>query len=127
MPGTLPGMRKYMFYTFNQNNSGGSFKGPHYIIIEANSAQEANSLAQNHTVYFDGCREGIDCSCCGDRWHKVDGSGNKLPSIYGTEVPETKEQFIKNSFDFIADWWHEVTESGTSTCIYDKLKEMLST
>lgn len=39
-----------MFYTFNQNNSGGSFdfdkaRGiTHYVIIEANSVEHANKL-----------------------------------------------------------------------------------
>jgi len=40
-------------------------------------------------------------------------------------VPKTETDNV--CYFSFNDWWHEVTESGTSTCIYDKLKEMLST
>ena len=40
------------FYTFNQNNSGGFFVGPEYVIIEADSADDANMIALDHDVYF---------------------------------------------------------------------------
>jgi hypothetical protein len=33
------------FYTFHQNNSGGYFVGPHYIIIEADSPEDAEAQA----------------------------------------------------------------------------------
>lgn len=63
------------FYLFSQNNSGGSFdvdeKVCHTVVIEAESADEANSLAKDIGVYFDGCYQGIDCDCCGDRWYEV--------------------------------------------------------
>jgi hypothetical protein len=45
-----------MFYQFTQNNSGGSFlvneKVGHYVIIEADSADQANELAQKKPVYI---------------------------------------------------------------------------
>lgn len=60
------------WYKFDQNNSGGSFRMnedvAHYVFIQAYSAKEANHLAENIGIYFDGCREGRDCDCCGDRW-----------------------------------------------------------
>ena len=69
-----------MFYTFDQNNSGGQFIGPNYIIIEADSAEEANTIAQESAgVYFNGCEDNIDCECCGDRWYPVSGKGKKKP------------------------------------------------
>ena len=69
-----------MFYTFDQNNSGGQFIGPNYIIIEADSAEEANTIAQESAgVYFNGCEDGIDCECCGDRWYPVFGDGEEKP------------------------------------------------
>ena len=73
------------FYTFRQNNSGGSFVGVQFLIVEANSSIEANELAQTYCdVYFDGVNEGIDCDCCGDRWYPVDESdGSDIPLIYG--------------------------------------------
>lgn len=75
-----------MFYTFSQNNSGGSFVGPLYVVIEANSAEEANRLAEEKAgVYFNGCSDGRDCSCCGDRWSPrwSDDCGTEQPESYG--------------------------------------------
>ncbi len=70
-------MRK--FYHFRQNNSGGNWVLNESlgveVYIEADSADEANSRALQVNIYFDGCRDGEDCSCCGDRWHRVDEGG----------------------------------------------------
>ena len=67
-----------MFYRFRQNNSGGSFIEDDNVSIrvhiEANSAEEANQLAQTHGIYFDGVRDEIDCECCGDRWYEANES-----------------------------------------------------
>ena len=64
------------FYNFLQNNSGGSFivddKVCHRLFIEAKNPKEANLIAETLGVYFDGCRDGIDCDCCGDRWYEAD-------------------------------------------------------
>lgn len=61
-----------MFYMFNQNNSGGWFTVNdtlcHRVIIEADSKSEAVSIAEDLGCYWDGVDQGIDCSCCGDRW-----------------------------------------------------------
>lgn len=61
------------FYEFNQNNSGGSFDTDenlcHTVIIEANSEDEAVKKAEDLGCYWDGCANGIDCPCCGDRWY----------------------------------------------------------
>lgn len=83
-----------MFFTYNQNNSGGHFtfepdKGiSHFVIIEANSADEADRLAEEKGLYFNGCREGRDCSCCGDRWSQQysDDGGTDEPTIYDSPV-----------------------------------------
>jgi hypothetical protein len=81
------------FYTFNQNNSGGSFD--HYsekgisstVIIEATSAGAANTKAEEIGIYFDGCEIGVDCECCGDRWSEADESdGYDFPSRYGKPI-----------------------------------------
>lgn len=76
-----------MFYTFNQNNSGGDFDFDkvagitHYVIIEADSADEANAKALEIGLYFDGAH---DCPCCGNRWSEVWGGYgvSEVPSIY---------------------------------------------
>jgi hypothetical protein len=83
------------FYTFSQNNSGGFFNNDHasavaeYVIIEAKSAIAANAKAKDIGIYFDGCKFGIDCSCCGDRWYSVDEyDAKEAPTVYGTPVTE---------------------------------------
>ena len=81
-----------MFYTYSQNNSGGSFIGPHHVIVEADSARQANSIAQDHDVYFDGVEFGVDCECCGDRWIRIekDSEGKQSPMIWGnTDIQQT--------------------------------------
>lgn len=66
--------KKLKFYEFNQNNSGGNFvidkdAGIFEIVyIEASSSQEADFIAKNIGIYFDGVSKNIDCYCCGDRW-----------------------------------------------------------
>jgi len=63
------------FYKFRQNNSGGSFyvndEVTIEVFIEAENADMANTKAQTHGIYFNGCSTGSDCDCCGDRWYKV--------------------------------------------------------
>lgn len=90
-----------MFYTFNQNNSGGSFELDtargisHYVIVEADDTLEAEYLAERIGLYFDGIDKGQDCECCGDRWHRPWDDGTEVPSIYEKDVssgviPKTK-------------------------------------
>lgn len=80
-----------MFYHFSQNNSGGSFhideRVAHHVIIEANSAEEANRRAESVGIYFNGCIDGRDCDCCGDRWSSQwsDDAGDLEPLIYGDD------------------------------------------
>lgn len=75
-----------MFYTYHQNNSGGSFDVNNdvalFVIIEASSAKQANALAQAVGLYFGG---NGDCRCCGDRWYEAwgDEEGDEAPTIYG--------------------------------------------
>ena len=63
------------FYEYDQNNSGGRFRGPAYkVYIEAPSAKVADSIAESQGLYFDGCERGEDCDCCGDRWDRASES-----------------------------------------------------
>lgn len=77
-----------MFYHYSQNNSGGSFdfnkqKGiTNHVVIEADNANEADSIAENIGLYFNGCDEGMDCACCGDRWYNAYGEGDDVPKVY---------------------------------------------
>lgn len=63
------------FYSFRQNNSGGSFHGPAVnVLIEASSLEEACSRTEPHFTLcggsglyaeYDNCG---CCPCCGHRW-----------------------------------------------------------
>jgi hypothetical protein len=86
------------FYTFHQNNSGGSFYGPVYVIIEARNVEEANSLAESKAnVYFDSSQ---DCSCCGSRWDSLGsyGKGEEVPYIYDTPLEKYKEIWASSDY-----------------------------
>lgn len=83
---------KSKFFEFCQNNSGGSFGVDkkagigHYVIIEAMDADHANTIAERIGIYFDGCQNGMDCDCCGDRWYPAYGEGDDVISHYGTPL-----------------------------------------
>ena len=65
-------MEHHRYYLFGQNNPGGKYFGPKYVIIEAGDKDEANYIAVEWTaIYFDGVSSGLDCECCGDRWEKI--------------------------------------------------------
>ncbi len=99
-------MENTKFYSFDQNNSGGSFQISEkegiseYVIVEALNAENANNKAEEIGIYFNGCDDGIDCDCCGDRWYRVyEDDGEKVPSVYGKPVENaTKSMFINNVF-----------------------------
>ncbi|MGW0929577.1 DUF7296 family protein [Streptomyces sp. NPDC002644] len=83
------------FYTYNQNNSGGGFTVDyadgigHFVIIEADSADDANEMAREIGLYFDGVSNDIDCECCGDRWYEARNTGDGVPTLYGEPVEES--------------------------------------
>lgn len=66
--------KDFAWYEYDQNNSGGSFDDNEdvcvSVYIEASSLEEANAFADSLGIYFNGCDTGMDCSCCGDRWHE---------------------------------------------------------
>jgi hypothetical protein len=103
---------KTKYYTFRQNNSGGSFDIEHdrgisiAVIIEAETADQANNRAESIGLYFDGCDKGMDCECCGDRWYRADEyDGKNEPEIYGTKLIEIPEYKIRNP-DNTKRGWH---------------------
>ena len=68
-----------MFYVYRQNNSGGSFRPPAVdVIVEADSAAEADTIAEGVGIYFDGAG---DCPCCGNRWDEAEEDWNKYDSL----------------------------------------------
>ena len=87
-----------MFFHFRQNNSGGNFeingRVSKHVIIEADSAAEANEIANKIGIYFDGVASDIDCPCCGDRWCPVvDSDSSTLPEIFCF----SQEEFVHNN------------------------------
>lgn len=82
-----------MFYTFNQNNSGGSFDFDEklgitqYVVIEASNHEAAN-LYMESIIDGDWCGgHGGYCPCCGERWSQVwSTDGDETPSIYGESI-----------------------------------------
>ena len=77
------------FFTFSQNNSGGSFDHDDQdgiglaVIIEAQNSDHACDRAERIGLYFNGCADGRDCPCCGDRWHVPYSDGTSEPEIFG--------------------------------------------
>ena len=75
------------YFRYRQNNSGGVFTRPAiHVFVEADTAAEADALAQGHGIYFDGCETGDDCECCGDRWSRAWEEGQDEPRVYGEPV-----------------------------------------
>ena len=73
-----------MWFKFRQNNSFGHFVGTPLVFINAPNAAQANDIAQQNGIYFNGVADGIDCDCCGDRWFRVcDDDAQAKPSSYG--------------------------------------------
>jgi len=100
-----------MFYTYNQNNSGGKFRFvenriSHFVIIEAADGAEADERAQEIGIYFNGCADGRDCKCCGDRWYPSYDEGTEKPSVYGRPITESPlkimtKRMVKNPKGFV--------------------------
>lgn len=89
------------FYEFRQNNSGGVFHRnkdvDETVIIEAINAGQANSKAQNIGIYFNGCKDDMDCYCCGDRWydiHSDDEGEDTLEILLNNEYRDKNRTWI---------------------------------
>ena len=84
------------YFTFDQNNTGGRYAPdmPHYVIVKADNADEANIIAQRHGVYFDDNYD-TDCPCCGTRWYRVtDADATLVPMIYGSLATRTNKDYL---------------------------------
>ena len=55
------------YFKLRQNNSFGHFVGTPLVFVQADNAADANAIAQQNGIYFNGVADGIDCDCCGDR------------------------------------------------------------
>jgi hypothetical protein len=69
------------WFLYHQNNPSGVFHGPAYhVYVQAISERVANAMAEDAGLYFNGCADGKDCSCCGDRWSTPYRSYNEEPA-----------------------------------------------
>lgn len=109
-----------MFYVYSQNNSGGFFEIDHsagisvVVIVEADSAEQANHRAEQIGLYFDG--DG-DCSCCGDRWHDIwdsERGGDDVPSLYGKPLVD----YGREDFPYGVHGW-----AGSEPEVYVHVKD----
>lgn len=88
------------FWTYGQNNSGGSFDFDadagisHFVIVEAATSGEADAKADSIGLYWNGCEDGRDCECCGDRWSSSWGDGDASPTVYGKPVEQVEHSWM---------------------------------
>jgi hypothetical protein len=90
-----------MFYEYRQNNTFGTFTINMdvnvHVIIEASSVKQANERAESVGLYFDGCADGMDCPCCGDRWYATwdQDEGDEVPSSSGKPLENIHPEWVK--------------------------------
>jgi hypothetical protein len=98
--------RKLGWYKFSQNNSGGSHHSDEdvaqYVFIQAYSAKEANRLAENIGIYFDGSLWGRDCDCCGDRWEPAYERETDLILYSWASGKGYESKVYDNAFDYFS-------------------------
>lgn len=88
------------FYEFCQNPTGGAYiiddKLGHFVLIEAEDWDEANLRAEGQGVYFDDLKfeSHNDCSCCGNRWTRVNKNSVALSH---PEIDKTQLTWIMSS------------------------------
>jgi hypothetical protein len=103
-----------MFYIYDQNNSGGGFTVDedvtYNVIIEADSADEANRKAEEIGIYFDDNYE-YDCECCGTRWSRAwSNEGEETPMIYGDAVEDYYEAWVKGGEPYAHVYYKDGTK-----------------
>lgn len=90
------------YYLFDQNNSGGDFITDdnlcHRMLIQAESQKQAEDFAFSMGIYYDGCSMGVDCGCCGDRWHEPEEI--TFPYDYGEDL-EGKRHIFKTPEEYM--------------------------
>jgi hypothetical protein len=93
------------WFLFLQNNSGGSFRTNanvcRRVYIQAETPDLANARAESVDIYFDGVASGVDCKCCGCRWHRV-GQYDRV--TFGEHVTDIVKQ-VQNDVNDAWDSW----------------------
>jgi hypothetical protein len=104
-----------MFYTYDQNNSGGGFdrddKVACTVIIEAESAKEADVRAEEVGIYFDDDYD-IDCACCGTRWSRAWDDGEETPQIYGKDIADHRCMWTPVGFAYAHVYYKDGTKKS---------------
>jgi hypothetical protein len=115
------------FFEFTQNNSGGSFDCDEYVahrvLIEAENADEAILKGESLGMYWDGCESGMDCDCCGDRWYKPWGRGEKeFPYKYSPnntfQTPEDYMQYMADIYGWTKPDGYIYYKNGNKVSIF---------
>ena len=95
------------WFLITQNNSGGSFRTTdklcHRLYIEADNTDDAKAIAEDLGCYWNGCEAGIDCECCGDRWHEP-WDEIEFPVKYGDYVFDTIEDYAQHLYSTFMRW-----------------------
>lgn len=90
------------WYEYSQNNSGGRFDIDDNVsirvLIQAEDKYAANRKAEAVGLYFDGCYEGRDCDCCGDRWSEA------WNAIEAFSVYSWKDGRTTKTYDSVMDY-----------------------
>lgn len=93
------------WFRWNQNNSGGSFdfddKLTRRLFIEADTYEEAEHKAFTMGVYYDGCKKGIDCKCCGDRWYEGKQIEPENYEYYGVKTIEEYAEYLSKNYGWL--------------------------
>jgi len=115
------------FFEFRQTNSGGHWeindKLCKRLFIEAHNYEEARDKALNMGVYFNGCDNGLDCSCCGDRWYDCEDK-LEFPYRFGTlslqSAKDSGYKYEKTTFVYAR---RDKPDPNEYDLIFDTIKE----
>jgi hypothetical protein len=84
-----PGVQRLLWFTFGQNNSGGSFVVDDNVceVVCIQAVCAADAVAKAETF----CDNSDSCECCGDRWsfYVEDSDGCAVPSVWGEPIETT--------------------------------------
>jgi hypothetical protein len=111
------------FFCFDQNNSGGSFvvdeKLTHRVIVEADDEDEASDIGERLGVYFNGCEDGYDCDCCGDRWY----TPSEVELQYGTFNQAGAEKVAAKYKGKIVDTRFRLYQDKNKDFLFENIEE----
>lgn len=102
------------WYKYRQNNPGGRYEIDDSrgislsVYVEARDEHHADVRATGIGLYLDGCEDGYDCSCCGDRWSPAQDYCEVSPE----DVPAKDAPHIRDDNDSQYVFEHRTREDG---------------